>query len=63
MDSTPDPKRVVGALRFLAELSAIAAECATATGLWDDELTARRRQRLDARTGADLAEELQVKAL
>jgi hypothetical protein len=63
MDSLPDPKRVVGAIRFLAELSAVAAECANATGLWDDELTARRRQRTDARTAGDIREELQVKAL
>lgn len=53
---------MAGALRFLAELSSVAADCA-ATGVWDDELTARRRQREDSR-GADVrAEELQVKAL
>jgi hypothetical protein len=58
MNATPDPRRVVGALRILAELSAVAAECA-ATGVWDDELTARRRQRgVEARS-----EDVQVKAL
>jgi hypothetical protein len=57
MNATSDSRRVVGALRFLAELSAVAEECASA-GVWDDELTARRRQR-----GADVREEQQVKAL
>ena len=61
MNSYSDPKRVVGALRFLAELSDAASECA---GVWDDELTARRRQRVDARSlGENFTEELQVKAL
>jgi hypothetical protein len=49
-------------MRFLAELSSVAAECA-ATGVWDDELTTRRRQREDTR-GPDLrTSELQGKAL
>jgi hypothetical protein len=49
-------------MRFLAELSSVAAECA-ATGVWDDDLTARRRQRDDTR-GFDLrAGEFQGKAL
>jgi hypothetical protein len=62
MNATSDDRRVAGALRFLAELSSVAADCA-ATGVWDDELTARRRQREDSR-GVDVrAEELQVKAL
>ncbi len=62
MDSTTESRRVVGAMRFLAELSSVAAECA-ATGVWDDDLTARRRQRDDTR-GLDLrAAELQGKAL
>ena len=62
MDSTTESRRVVGALRFLAELSSVAAECA-ATGVWDDELTARRRQRDDSR-GLDLqAVEFEGKAL
>jgi hypothetical protein len=61
MNATSDSRRVVGALRFLAELSAVAVECA-ATGVWDDELTLRRRQREDVR-GADILEELGVKAL
>ena len=61
MNSQSDPKRVVGALRFLAELSEAAAECA---GVWDDELTARRRQRIGSRAAGDVhIEELQVKAL
>ncbi|HEY0393704.1 MAG TPA: hypothetical protein VGD01_04350 [Candidatus Elarobacter sp.] len=62
MNATSNDRCVAGALRFLAELSSVAADCA-ATGVWDDELTARRRQREDSR-GADVrAEELQVKAL
>jgi hypothetical protein len=47
---------------MLAELSSVAAECAAA-GVWDDELTARRRQRVDARSGDFRSEDLQVKAL
>ena len=62
MNVTPDSRRVAGALRMLAELSAVAAECAAA-GVWDDELTARRRQRGDARVSELRSEELQVKAL
>ncbi|MBV8298490.1 MAG: hypothetical protein JO083_02875 [Candidatus Eremiobacteraeota bacterium] len=63
MNASSDSRRVVGALRFLAELSAIAAECADA-GMWDDELTARRRQRESVLGLSDMqAEELQVKAL
>jgi len=62
MNATPDSRRVAGALRMLAELSSVAAECAAA-GVWDDELTARRRLREDAR-GVDFrSEDLQVKAL
>jgi hypothetical protein len=60
MKATSESRRVAGALRFLAELGSVAAECA-ATGVWDDELSARRRQRGDAR--AEIREELQVKAL
>jgi hypothetical protein len=44
MNETSDPRRLVGALRFIAELSAVAAECAR-SGAWSDELTARRRLR------------------
>ncbi len=47
---------------MLAELSAVAAECA-ATGVWDDELTARRRLRVDARAGEVRTDDRQVKAL
>jgi hypothetical protein len=47
---------------MLAELSSVAAECAAA-GVWDDELTARRRQRIDARGAEFRSEDLQVKAL
>ncbi len=61
MNATSDSRRVAGALRFLAELSAVAEECAAA-GVWDDELTARRRQRIDPR-GTESHEEHQVKAL
>jgi len=61
MDSTTENRRVAGAMRFLAELSSVAAECA-ATGVWDDELTARRRQRDDTR-GLDRAAEFHGKAL
>ena len=61
MNATSDNRRVAGALRFLAELSALAEDCAAA-GVWDDELTARRRQRVDAR-GVEIREEHQVKAL
>ena len=63
MNASSDSRRVVGAVRFLAELSAIAAECAEA-GVWDDELTARRRQRESVLGLSEAqAEELQVKAL
>jgi hypothetical protein len=62
MNVTSDPRRIAGALRMLAELSAVAAECAAA-GVWDDELTARRRQRGDARVGDLRTDDLQVKAL
>jgi hypothetical protein len=61
MNVTPESRRVTGALRMLAELSAVAAECAAA-GVWDDELTARRRQRTDARIELR-GDDLQVKAL
>jgi hypothetical protein len=62
MNATPESRRVAGALRMLAELSSVAAECAAA-GVWDDELTARRRLREDARAGDFRSEDLQVKAL
>jgi hypothetical protein len=62
MDSSSEARRVAGALRFLAELDSVAAECAT-TWVWDDELTARRRQRDDMRGIDPRAEELRVKAL
>ncbi|HEV3089159.1 MAG TPA: hypothetical protein VGX96_18250 [Candidatus Elarobacter sp.] len=62
MNASSDSRRVVGALRFLAELSAVAAECAEA-GVWDDELTARRRQRETVLGIGEITEELQVKAL
>jgi hypothetical protein len=60
MDSITEGRRVVGALRFLAEISSVAAECA-ATGVWDDELTARRRYRGDTREPR--VEEFGAKAL
>ncbi|BDE06146.1 hypothetical protein WPS_14220 [Vulcanimicrobium alpinum] len=63
MDFAPPPRQIAGSLRFLAELREIAAECAAA-GVWDDELTARRRQRDDVRgAGEGSRQELQVKAL
>jgi hypothetical protein len=62
MNATPESRRITGALRMLAELSSVAAESAAA-GVWDDELTARRRQREDARAGELRSEEIQVKAL
>lgn len=63
MNASSDSRRVAGALRFLAELSAIAAECAEA-GVWDDELTVRRRQRESVLGLSETqAQELQVKAL
>jgi hypothetical protein len=43
MDSPIASRRVVGALEFLAELQLFADEC-IATGVWDDDLTARRRR-------------------
>ena len=48
MNPTSESRRVTSALHFLAELSEVAEECA-ATTVWDDELTARRRLREDAR--------------
>ena len=63
MKFASDPSRVAGALQFLSDLHAFAVDCA-ATGVWDDELTARRRQRDDARGGAEVQPgEKQVKAL
>jgi hypothetical protein len=63
MNATLDRQRIAGAFRFVAELSAVAEECA-ATGAWSDELTARRRQRVlspkPARAGS---EERRAKAL
>jgi hypothetical protein len=46
MNESSDPRRLVGPLRFVAELSAVAAECAR-TGAWSDDLTVRRRLRDD----------------
>ncbi len=62
MNTPSESRRISGALRILAELSAVAGECA-ASGAWDDELTARRRQREDARAGELRSEDVQVKAL
>jgi hypothetical protein len=62
MSSASDSRRITGALQFLSELHAFAAECA-ASGIWDDELTARRRQREDARTADIRQGDKQVKAL
>jgi hypothetical protein len=46
----------------LAELRAVAAECAAA-GVWDDEISARRRQREETRQPEIRSEERLVKAL
>ena len=63
MNATPESRRIAGALRMLAELSSVAAESAAA-GVWDDELTARRRQRESVLGLSETqAEELQVKTL
>jgi hypothetical protein len=43
MDSPIASRSVAGALEFLADLQVFADEC-VATGLWDDDLTARRRR-------------------
>jgi hypothetical protein len=44
MNESPDPRRLAGALRFVAELSAVAAESAH-SGAWNDDLAVRRRRR------------------
>ena len=49
MDECSTDRRLRGVLRFLADLTDVAAECA-ASGATGDELTARRRLRLGART-------------
>jgi hypothetical protein len=57
METPYGRRRAAGALQFLAELELFAVECA-AMGVWDDELTVRRRRQrdeaptFDARTGA-----------
>lgn len=63
MDFGPAPRRITGALAFLAELDAFADEC-VATGAWEDELTARRRAREGVQPIGELGnEDVQVKAL
>jgi len=62
MDEPASGRRIAGALRFLAELQAVAAECAAA-GVWDDEFTARRRQRDETQAPQLRSEEPLVKAL
>jgi hypothetical protein len=61
MESPPPLHRVSGALAFVAELHEFALECA-ATGVWDDDLAARRRQREEMR-GSEYREQPDVKAL
>jgi hypothetical protein len=61
MDRLPDPASIGGALRFLAQLSAAARECA-ADETRVDELTARRRRRI-VRASVVRTEVRQVKAL
>lgn len=62
METLSETRRLSGALRFFAEIEAFADEC-VATGLWDDDLTARRRQRIDGRGDDRRSEELGMKAL
>lgn len=65
MSSPVNPRLVAAALDFLSDLQTFATDCA-ATGLWDDELTVRRRQREEIRSSdgpSPVAEETQVKAL
>ena len=63
MDSPQHTRRISGALRFVRDLHAFADECA-ALGVWDDDLTARRRRRDDVRVDdARTSKELQVKVL
>ena len=54
--------RVRGALTIVAELEALALECAH-SGAWHDELSVRRRRRDEAPPAAPLPAEVQVKAL
>jgi hypothetical protein len=44
MNAPIDRNNLAGAARFIAELSAVAHDCA-ATGAWTDELSDRRRRR------------------
>ena len=62
MSFPTESRRIRGALAFLAELQAVALECAE-TGALDDELSLRRRQRDDVRPAPLHATEAQVKAL
>jgi hypothetical protein len=63
MNSPIASRSVAGALDFLAELQLFAQEC-VATGLWEDELTARRRhQREDAHVVQPRQKAKQMKAL
>jgi hypothetical protein len=62
MSPTSESRRIAGALRFLAALSAVAAECA-ATGAIGDELTARRRLRIETRPAEPVRAERAKKAL
>ena len=62
MDLTTEPRRIRGALAFVAELEALALEAAQ-SGAWGDELSIRRRERDYARPSTPLPTEAQVKAL
>lgn len=62
MESLSEIRRLHGALRFVNELQAFADEC-VATGVWDDDLTARRRLREGAAGDERRGEETKVKAL
>jgi hypothetical protein len=60
MEPTPNRRRIAGALRFLADLDAFAREC-VATGVWNDELTQRRRQRDETRDTDAAESQVQVR--
>jgi hypothetical protein len=62
MDATQDPRSLMGALRFVADLSAAAVGC-TVAPRFSDELTARRRRRAGAGVDDSARAEREVKAL
>jgi hypothetical protein len=63
MNVTPDARSITAALRFVAELAAVAAECGAAASTRSDELAAWRRRRegvtaVGSRTGGPGAKAL-----